>query len=249
MLPLVCFLSAILGAAPNPGSSLAEARRLADDQRFEEAVVEYQRYLTSDGRPLLERAQALAELGFMHLVLGDEGNAEARVLEALELDPTVRLLPSAPPKQVELLKRVRQEFASRPRLEVLARQSDDAPNSVRVRVADPGRAVKRVMLRHSLARSGPFASAALRCDEDGACLGAVPPPSDGASFTSFYFVEALDASQASVAKGGSFDAPLQLSVVSQKAWYKSPWVWGISGAAAVGIAAVIFLVSPAPPKP
>ncbi|MFL5407770.1 MAG: hypothetical protein ACJ79O_18230, partial [Myxococcales bacterium] len=52
----------LLAAPPGPGPSLADAptavspglaqaRKLADDLRFEEAVVEYQRYLGDSSRP------------------------------------------------------------------------------------------------------------------------------------------------------------------------------------------------------
>src|SRR5438067_2378412 len=71
--------------------SLIDARRLTDELRYEEAVVEYQRYLVDRDRPVKERAKALLELGFIHLVLGDEVSAEQRATEALDLDPTLKL--------------------------------------------------------------------------------------------------------------------------------------------------------------
>ena len=45
---------------------------MAEQLRYEEAVVEYQRYLATPDRPIAERANALLELGFVHLVLGDQ---------------------------------------------------------------------------------------------------------------------------------------------------------------------------------
>jgi hypothetical protein len=69
-----------------------------------------------------------------------------------------------------------------------------------------------------------------------------------ASFTAWYFVEALDPTQLTAARVASPDSPLQLSIVDQKPWYTSPVVWGISGAALVGIATVVFLLAPQPPK-
>src|SRR5882672_7915977 len=84
--------------------SLASARKLADALRYEEAVVEYQRYLGVAGdRPVRERASALFELGFIHLVLGDEATASARATDALALDATLSLPPSAPARQVDFL--------------------------------------------------------------------------------------------------------------------------------------------------
>ncbi len=103
------------------GCALERARKLAEELRYEEAVVEYQRYLGAADRPATERAQALLELGFIHLLLEDETNAELRTTEALEQDAWVRAPAGTPPKQVELLERVRAQLAARPKLEVLPR--------------------------------------------------------------------------------------------------------------------------------
>jgi tetratricopeptide (TPR) repeat protein len=236
----------VLGAAPP--APLAEARKLNEQLRYEEAVVEYQRYLTLPDRPLTERASALLELGFIHLVLGDQANAEARALEALELDPNLTVPTTAPSKQVDFLTRMRKAYLSRARVELLPRDESDLPNIVRVRVVDPEKRVTRVLLRHALTATGPFHSTELSCADD-TCTGAIPPPKGVASFTAWYFVEALDATQVTAAKVASPDSPLQLSVVEQRAWYTSPVVWGVGGAALVGIATVIFLLAPQPAQP
>src|SRR4051812_9699437 len=68
------------GAESTP-RSLLEARRLADQLRYEEAIVEYQRYLADNDRPANERAKALLEMGFIYLVLGDESTAQRRAVE------------------------------------------------------------------------------------------------------------------------------------------------------------------------
>lgn len=231
--------------APAP---LAEARKLNEQLRYEEAVVEYQRYLALPDRPLTERAAALLELGFIHLVLGDQANAEARALEALELDPNLTVPTTAPSKQVDFVARMRKAYLARARLEILPREDGDLPNVVRLKVVDPERQVTRVLLRHALTATGPFHATELTCADD-ACTGAIPPPKGASSFTAWYFVEALDATQVTAAKVASPDSPLQLTVVEQRAWYTSPVVWGVSGAALVGIATVIFLLAPQPPQP
>jgi hypothetical protein len=71
--------------AVSPG--LSQARKLADDLRFEEAVVAYQKYLGDSTRPSGERAQALLELALLHQVLADQVSAVKRAVEALELSP------------------------------------------------------------------------------------------------------------------------------------------------------------------
>jgi len=244
--------SETLAANPAPAAevpaSLVEARKLADQLRYEEAVVEYQRYLAVPERPLPERAQALLELGFIHLVLGDQANAEARAAQALELDANVPVPRSAPKKQRDFLEAMRKQFLARARLQLEERRPDDAPNVVRVTVADPEKTVKRVLLRHAMTSTGPYYSSEMTCEGD-ACTGAIPPPRDtaSASFTAWYYVEALDAAQGTAARAASPDAPLQLVVVEQKAWYQSPVVWGITGAVLVGIATVIYFLAPQPP--
>lgn len=236
---------AAVPAAAGLPASLAEGRKLAEQQRYEEAVVEYQRYLALKDRPAKERAQALYELGFIHLVLGDDATAEERVQDALALDPRLAPPAGAAQKQAELLARVKKQLQGRARLEVLERQGDDAPNVVRAALADPDRKVKRVLLRHSLMQTGPFSGSPMRCEAD-VCVGAIPPPGDS-SFTAFYFVEALDAAGSTVGTASSADSPAQLAVVAQRAWYKSPWVWGLAGAALIAAGVVVYAASPPPP--
>lgn len=239
----------VLAAAPSTATppSLLEARKLSEQLRYEEAVVEYQRYLALPERPLTERASALMELGFIHLVLGDNANAEARAQEAFELDAKVAAPANAPSKQIDFVERMRKVYLSRARLEVEPRRDDDAPSQVRVVVADPEKVVTRVLLRHALTATGPFYTSEMKC-EDEACTGFIPPPKGVSSYTSWYFVEALDPTNTTVARVAGPDSPLQLSVVDQKPWYTNPVVWGVTGAALVGVAAVIFLLAPQPPK-
>jgi tetratricopeptide (TPR) repeat protein len=232
------------GEAP---PSLRDARHLAAQLRYEEAIVEYQRYLGDVNRPVAERALALLELGFLHQVLGDEVSAQARATQALELDPWLKLAPGAPAKQLALLESTRKKLAAQARLEVLPRAEADAPQAVRARLADPQGKVKRVLLRHALSPKGPFYSTPMRC-EDQACLGDLPPPGGGDAFTAFYYVEALAEGGETLAQAASATAPLQLSVVGRDPWFKRPWVWGATGAAVVAVAAVVYLLAPPPPK-
>lgn len=227
--------------------SLIDARKMGEQLRYEEAVVEYQRYLATPDRPLNERANALLELGFIHLVLGDTPNAESRALEALELDPKLTVPSTAPQKQVDFLSKMRRVYLARARLELQQRDGGEAPYVVKVKVIDPENKVTRVLLRHALTATGPFYSSEMQCEGE-LCTGSIPPPSEVSSFTAWYFVEALDAMQVTAAKVASPDSPLQLSVVDQKPWYTSPVVWGAAGAVLVGVATVVYLLSPPPPR-
>jgi hypothetical protein len=240
-------LESIAAANGEIPKALLDARKLADGLRYEEAVVEYQRYLASSDRPARERAAALLELGFIHLVLGDEATATARAAQALETEPGLELPSSAPARQVDFLARARREFLGRARVQVEARLEDDAPGLVRVKVVDPQQRVKRVLLRHALGPSGPFHSTLMNCEGD-TCSGAIPQPRDTSSFSAWYYVEALDAAQLTVARGSGPDEPLQLAVVGRRSWYQSPVAWGIGGAALVGVATVVYLLAPAPPR-
>lgn len=238
---------AMVLAAQDTPPSLVDARKLADQLRYEEAVVEYQRYLGVPDRPAKERAAALFELGFLHLVLGDEVSARQRALQALDALPALQAAPGAPARQVDFLAQVRREFLTRARITFEPRQGGDAPQVVRAKLVDPDGKVKTLLLRHAQERSGPWFSSQLVCD--GAdCVGSIPPPADAAEYTAWYFVEGLDAKRLTVAQAASADEPLQLSVVGRKAWYQSPVVWGVGGAALVGIAAVVFFLAPQPPR-
>lgn len=234
-------------AASNAGTpqSLLDARKLAEALRYEEAVVEYQRYLSTPERPVKERSLALFELGFLHLVLGDEATAQARAIEALELDPKLSLPPGTPQKQVDFVTRTRKTWLARARLEVKDREGSDAASLVRVEVSDPEQKVARVLIRYSAKSVGPFASAEMTCEAQ-QCSAALPSPTGEPSFTAYYFIEALDAAQATIARAGGADAPAQLVVVDQRPWYQSPWVWAITGAVIVGGAAVGYALAPGP---
>jgi len=233
-----------VNAAGTP-QSLLDARNLSEQLRYEEAVVEYQRYLSTPERPVKERSLALFELGFIHLVLGDEATATSRAIEALELDPKLSLPAGTAQKQVDFLTRTRKAQAARARLEVKEREADDGPSVVRVSLSDPEQKVARVLLRFSAKAVGPFSSTEMKC-EGGSCLAALPSPTGDSSFTAYYFVEALDATQATIARAGGADAPAQLAVVNTKPWYQSPWVWGIAGAVIIGGAAVGYALAPGP---
>jgi hypothetical protein len=235
----------VLAQASAPGEALADlarARQLAEALRYEEAALEYQRYLGRPQRPAAERAQALLELGFLHLLLEDPVNAELRTAEALEEDAWVRPAADAPRKQVELLERVRARLAARPRLEVLPRQDAHRPQRVRASLKDAQGHASQVLLRHASAPAGPYRATPMVC-QAGTCEGELPSPPRATSFTAWYFVEALDAQGHTVARAASPLAPLQLSVIEQKPWYESPWVYAGGAALVVGAAAVFFVAS------
>lgn len=235
-------LSLLLAAAPALPPPLSTARRLAEELRYEEAIVEYQRYLGLSDRPSNERARALLELGFLHLLLDDEVNAQRRALEALELDEKLEAPASAPAKQASFVEEMRAEHRNRPRLEWVSSAAEE-PGAVRVRLRDPLGRASEVKLRHGLSAQGPFYSAPMRCDESGLCAGFIPPPSGGASFTAWYFVEAENAKGAPVARAASPDAPLQLAILQRSPWYKSPYVYAGGAALLIGAGAVFFAAS------
>jgi hypothetical protein len=242
--PLLLAASLVFGADPQ---LLDNARRLADELRFEEAVVEYQRYLSRGPHPTSQHAQALLELGFLHLVLGDEPSARIRAMEALEMEPTLKLPPDAPTKQVRFLEQMRQQLDLKVRVEVLPREPDDPQDLVRARVSDKRVQVHRMILRHGLTRNGPFYAAPMRCRKD-ECTGVIPPPRTSGSYSAWYYVEAQDGEGNTLALGRGPGDPLQVSIVRSTAWYKSPWVWGGTAAVVLTVGIVVFLVSPQPAR-
>ncbi|QRK10061.1 hypothetical protein JQX13_08175 [Archangium violaceum] len=231
--------ASVSGAAQ---ADLARARELSEALRYEEAVVEYQRYLGHPDRPSAERAQALLEFGFIHLLLDDPVNAEQRTTEALELDSWVRPPADAPQKQKDLVERVRAALAARPRLEVLPRENASRPQLVRATLKDPRGRASEVLLRHAPAPGGPYRATPMVCEQD-TCEGELPSPTRVATFTAWYFVEALDAQGNTVARAANPLAPLQLSVIERKPWYESPWVYAGGAALVVGAASVFFIAS------
>jgi hypothetical protein len=238
---------ALVAAPGSTPGALLEARKLTEQLRYEEAVVEFQRYLGLPDRPLEERAGALLEVGFIHLVLGDSATAEARALEAFELDPKLTLPSSAPARQLDFVEKMRKAFRARARLEVAPRADGEPPYLVHVKVADPEGKVSRVLLRHALTSTGPYYSTQMQCT-DGECTGTIPPPAGATSFTAWYFAEALDGKQVTLARVASPESPLQLAVVDQRSWLASPVTWGVAGGVVIAVATVVFFLAPPPPR-
>lgn len=227
---------------PDISQTLVNARRLSEELRYEEAVVEYQRYLGEPQRPFKERARALLELGFLHLILNDEVNAQRRALEALELDEAVKVPTAASQKEQDFVRQVRKMVAERTNFAVLERKPEDSPDVVRVKFTDPKNRVRRVLLRHALAANGPFYSTQMTCDGD-TCMAHIPPPKDGNDFTAWYYFEAVDDAGNTLGQEASPGSPIQVSIAGLRPWYSSPWVWGVGGAAVIGAAAIFFVAS------
>lgn len=223
-------------------SALENARRLTNQLRYEEAVVEYHRYLALPARPVAERARALFDLAFLHLVLGDERSARLRASEALELDPSLRLSPDAPAKQQDFLRTTRKGFEARTRIDVLPPEDPDAPQRIRARVIDPEKRAKTVMLRHALSPTGPFFGQQMRCADE-VCTAEILAPKDVETYTAWYYVEATDAEGTTLSRGAAADAPLRVSIVAQEAWYRSPWVYAGGAAVILSAAAVFYAAS------
>ncbi len=220
---------------------LDNARRLSGELRYEEAVVEYQRFLALPDQPVSNRARALFELGFIHFVLGDERTGQARAYEALELDPSLRLPSDAPARQVRFFESMRQKFEGRTRLEILPGDAAQAQR-VRARLVDPSGEARTVLLRHALSAEGPWWAVSMRCSE-GLCQAEIPAAKGAEGFTAWYYVEANDAEGNTVARGAGPQAPLRLSVVTREPWFRSPWVYAGGAAAVIGAAAVFYAAS------
>jgi len=239
-LPLILMLLSAAPSAADVPLALQQARQRAEELRYEEAVVEYSRYLGEPNRPLAERAQALLELGFVHLLLGDEVSARARAIEALELDATLKLPSGSPAKQVAFLETVRNEVLSRPKLEIQPSKGEDAAR-IRVKLTDPSGKAYEVLLRHALAPTGPYYATRMQCRNE-ECEGRIPPTGTTV-WTAWYYLEANDAYGNTLVRSASPTAPLQISVVQPSPWYESPWVYGVGGAVIAGTAAALFFAN------
>jgi hypothetical protein len=231
--------------AVSPG--LAQARKLADDLRFEEAVVEYQRYLGDASRPPRERARALFELAVLHQVLADPVSALKRAVEALELDPSLQLPPGTPAKQVALLEEARKQVRGRVKVDLIPRDASEPPSRVRAKMSDPDHRAKAVLLRHALASEGPYWSSPMNCRAD-QCAGDLPQEAASA-YTAWYYVEANDANGNTLARAAGPGAPMQVVVQIDKPWFSNPLVWVGATALLVGAASVAYVAtSPTPAR-
>jgi hypothetical protein len=250
----------LLAAPPAPGpgpfladaptsvsSSLTQARKLADDLRFEEAVVEYQRYLGDSTRPSAERALALFELAVLHQVLADPVSALKRAVEALELNPSLQLPPGTPAKQVALLDQARKQLRARVKVDLIPREASEPPSRVRAKVADPDHRARALLLRHALASGGPYWASPMNCRGD-QCTGDLPQETGASAYTAWYYVEANDSTGNTIARAAGPDAPMQVVVQLDKPWFTNPLVWVGGAAVLVGGVSVVYVATKPTPR-
>ena len=250
MLTALTWLFLLAGDAPllEPPPSLTEARRLADALRYEEALLEYQRYLSLPQKPSRERAEALFDMGFLYWVLGDQASAFAKAEEALDLWPSLTLPPSAPSKQLSFLSQARSLRQVQVTLSEAPKEEIDEPETVRVKVEDAEQRVKKVFLRHALSLAGPFYAVEMTCESQ-KCHAQIPPPAGSGNYTAYYYVEGSDENGTTLATESSPFKPRKLSVVRPKPWHSQPWAWAGIGAAAIATGVVIYLLAPPLPGP
>lgn len=220
---------------------LVQARKLAEDLRFEEAVVEYQRYLGDSTRPARERAQALFELAVLHQVLADQVNALKRAVDALELNPSFQLPPGTPAKQVALLETAQKQLRSRVKVDLVPREESEPPSRVRAKMSDPEHRARTLQLRHALAPEGPYWSSAMNCRGD-QCVGDLPQVASS-GYTAWYYLEANDSEGNTLARAAGPDSPMQVVVQIDKPWFSNPLVWVGASAVLVGAAGAVFVIS------
>jgi len=221
---------------------LVQARRLAEDLRFEEAVVEYQRYLGDASRPTRERARALFELAVLHQVLADQVNALKRAVEALEAYPALTLPPGTPAKQVSLLEAAQKQLRARVKVDLIPREESEPPSRVRAKVSDPDQRSRAILLRHALASEGPYWSSPMSCRGE-QCAGDLPQPTSASAYNAWYYVEANDSDGNTLARAAGPDAPMQVVVQLDKPWFSNPLIWVGGAALLVGAASVAFVAT------
>jgi hypothetical protein len=242
----------LLSAAPTPPDAavppvLAQARKLADDLRFEEAVVEYQRYLGDASRPARERAQALFELAVLHQVLADDVSALKRAVEAVELDGAFAPPPGTPSRQVQLLDAARKQLRARVKVDLIPREESEPPSRVRARMSDPDHRARALLLRHAQASEGPYWSSTMSCRGE-QCVGDLPQPAGSSAYTAWYYVEANDSEGNTLARAAGPLAPMQVVVQQDKPWFSNPLVWIGTAVVLVGATGIAYVATKPPPQ-
>jgi len=252
LLPLTLWLLSAAPAPPPPSTPapadipappvLVQARKLAEDLRYEEAVVEYQRYLGDATRPTRERARALFELAMLHQVLADQVNALKRAMEALEHDPSLSLPPGTPAKEVSLLEAAQKQLRARVKVNLIPREESEPPSRVRAKMSDPDGRARATLLRHALSSEGPYWSSPMSCRGD-LCTGDLPQATGSSAYTAWYYVEANDSEGNTLARAAGPDSPMQVVVQLDKPWFSNPLIWVGGAVVLVGTAGVVYAVS------
>jgi hypothetical protein len=247
----VCVCVIVLSAFPfsAEGSSMAErlraARREYVGQEYERVIRLLTPVAQSPMATIGEKVQAYELLGLSYLILNDKRRARDAFENLLGLDPGHVLRdPSGSPKLKQFFESVKESFVpgyqahatvtlehSAPTSAVAGRTVEFAANVVRGE-----RSVRNTLLRWR--RAGLLTYRTVEMEGAGPLLARFTLPRDSTAYQLEYYIEARDRGGNTVARVGSPEEPLRVTVAGTprraQPFYKKWWFWTAVGAVVVG---------------
>jgi uncharacterized membrane protein YecN with MAPEG domain len=246
---LACALLVGLAPAPAAASNLSQKIAAARAQYLAQEYEQVIRLLTpvvqSPIATISEKVDAFELLGLSFLILGERDRARVAFENLLGLDPGHVLRdPTGSPKLKRFFEAAKESFVPGYKAHALVSLEHAAPSEAvagrtaefAARVVQGEAAVQTTVLRWRRAGLLTYRTVFLR--GGGRRLGRFILPPDAADYTLEYYVEARDKGGNTVARVGSPERPLSLSVKGTGAppppVYKRWWFWTLIGAAVAG---------------
>ncbi|MBM7117594.1 hypothetical protein [Archangium primigenium] len=243
---------------------IARAQEQIEDGEFEEAVRTVEAGLDAPDVTDDQLVELYRLLGITSLYLGDEARAREAYEMLLQARPDYELPRTAPPKIRALYARIKEDIKNR-RVRPVTLQVDPIPDTngkepvvAEARITDMALGARaRLFYRRAGAQaysSVDFARDRTNKEHFVATLPAYELPPTSSAYEVEYYFEVADAAQRRLAGRGDAFNPLifqvtpeagAVAVVSERPWYKSPWLWVAVGAVAVAgtAGAVVYATS------
>ncbi|WNG46289.1 hypothetical protein F0U60_20820 [Archangium minus] len=258
------FLPPLLFQVAPTRPEIARAQEQIADGEFEEAVKTVEAGLDAPDVTDDQLVELYRLLGLTSLYLGDEARAREAYEMLLQARPDYELPRTAPPKVRALYARIKEDIKNRRvrpvslQVEPLADTAGGEPVTSEARIEDMALGARaRLFYRRAGGQaysSVDFARDRANKERYVATIPAYELPAAAAAYEVEYYFEVADAAQRRLAgRGDAFNplvfqvAPQQgaVATVSERPWYKSPWLWVAVGAVAVAgtAGAVVYATS------
>jgi hypothetical protein len=256
-------LLALCVAAPAHADSkkvtraLAAAETLYDDQDYAKVVKTLRPALTDAAATRAQRLRALELTALSQFILGDEAAARTTFERLLDIDPGYQLRDSSgSPKIATFFDDVKRDVVPGFEPGAVAELDHAAPSSatagrrleIDVRATSGADNVKEVVLYARRAGDQDYARVDAAFRGDARWRVRYTPEASRDAYTLEYYLEGRGLTGEAVARIGSPEAPLSISITAgagahKKKWYRRWYTWAGIGAVLAGTTAAIFATS------
>jgi hypothetical protein len=255
ILTIVCLCAAVAHA--DARKPLAKAEQQFDDQEYRAVVKTLRPVLSDSGATRAQRLRALELTALSQLILGDEAAARAAFERLLGIDPDYQLRDeSGSPRIQSFFDEVKQDVVPGFEAGMVAALDHAAPPDATagrrfeldVRATAGAQHVKEVAFFARRRGDQDYVEVAAAFRGDARWRVRYTPDASADPYTLEYYLEGRGLTGEPVARIGSPEAPLTISITpgaapSAKKWYRRWYLWAGVGTLVVGSTAVILATS------